>query len=59
LAEYQKIKNNLIEKKQALKDKKASFEQKRNHWFKPAINFVKELKYTGIVAKSEKSYPQG
>ncbi len=52
LVEYQKIKNNLIEEKQALKDKKASFEQKRNNWFEPAIEFLKELKYTGILAKS-------
>ena len=52
LAEYQKIKNNLVEEKQALKDKKASFERKRNHWFEPAINFVKGLKYTRILAKS-------
>jgi len=52
LEEYQKIKNKLIEEKQALKNKKASFEQKRNNWFEPAIGFLKELKYKEILAKS-------
>jgi len=52
LEEYQKIKNNLVEEKQTLKNKKASFEQKRNNWFEPAIEFLKKLKYTEILAKS-------
>ena len=52
LEEYQKIKNKLVEEKQLLKNKKASFEQKRNNWFEPAIEFVKGVKYTEILAKS-------
>ena len=53
LEEYQGAKNKLVEEKQLLKDKKASFEQKRNNWFEPAIEFVKTAKYAKILAKSK------
>ena len=53
LEEYQQTKNKLVEQKQILKDKKSSFEQKRNNWFEPAIRFVKSAKYAGILAKSK------
>ena len=53
LEEYQLAKNKLIDQKQLLKDKKTFFEQKRNNWFEPAIEFVKFAKYTQILAKSK------
>ena len=53
LSEYQEIKNKLINQKQLFKNKKTSFEQKRNNWFEPAINFVKSAKYAQILAKSK------
>ena len=53
LSEYQEIKNKLIEQKQLLKDRKTFFEQKRNNWFEPAINFVKSANYAQILAKNE------
>ncbi|MBU1349848.1 MAG: recombinase family protein [Patescibacteria group bacterium] len=53
LEEYQQNKNKLVGEKQVLKDKLSSFEQKRNHWFEPAIRFVKSAKYAGILAKSK------
>lgn len=52
LPEYQQNKNNLVQQKQILKDKLNDFEQKRDNWFEPAIRFVNELKYAGILAKS-------
>ena len=53
LSEYQLAKNKLIDQKQLFKNKKTSFEQKRNNWFEPAINFVKSAKYAQILAKSK------
>ena len=52
LSEYQENKNNLVQQKQILKDKKTSFEQKRDNWFEPAIRFVNEAKSAEILAKS-------
>lgn len=52
LPEYQENKNNLVQQKQILKDKINDFEQKRDNWFEPAIRFVNEAKYAGILAKS-------
>ncbi|MDD2732202.1 MAG: hypothetical protein PHI53_03350 [Candidatus Pacebacteria bacterium] len=53
LPEYQQNKNNLVQQKQILKDRLADFEQKRDNWFEPAIRFVNEAKYAGILAKSK------
>ena len=52
LSEYLENKNNLVQQKQILKDKKTSFEQKRDNWFEPAIRFVNEAKSAEILAKS-------
>jgi len=53
LSEYQQNKNKLVCEKQVLKDKLTGFEQKSNNWFEPAIRFVNEAKYAGILAKSQ------
>ncbi len=43
----------MVQQKQLLKDRLIDFEQKKDNWFEPAIWFINEVKYAGILAKSK------
>ena len=53
LAEYQTVKNKLVNQKQLLKDKIVAFEQKANNRFERAIRFISLSKQAKILAKDE------
>ncbi|MDE2233850.1 MAG: recombinase family protein, partial [Patescibacteria group bacterium] len=53
LGEYQTAKNKLVSEKQALKDKLAAFERMSADRFEPVVEFIKDCKQAGILAKSD------
>jgi site-specific DNA recombinase len=48
--EYRKDKNNLMSEKKSLEEQIARFEQNRNSWFEPLINWIKDAQTLNAIA---------
>jgi site-specific DNA recombinase len=53
LDEYRPAKSRLIQKKKQKEEELAEAERHRSGWFEPAIRFVQDVKYGGILASSD------